>query len=221
MTDLEKAQAEVEKLKESLSDANSESASRRKTAKELKDALAKFDGFDPGELKSLKEKAATAEQDRLKAEGKFDEALAEALKEKDAEIESLKGMVSTKDATISKHLIDNSVITAISGKAINSEQVLSLIRGSIKMEGDSPVVMNGDSPMLNKKTGEKLTVADFANGFLEENPHLANPGGGGGGSKGNGGDQQKGGNSVTRSQFDDMSSTQQAAHCKEGGKIVD
>ena len=219
--ELTEALAELEKTKTALADANSESASRRKTAKELKDALAKFDGFNPDELKTLKEKAATAEQDRLKAEGKFDEALAEALKEKDNEIAGLKELISTKDTTISKHLIDNSVITAIDGKAINSAQVLSLIRGSIKMEGETPVVMDGDNPVLDKKTGEKVSVADFAMGFLEENPHLANPSGGGGGSQGNGNGDKGGADTVTRANFDTMSPEQQSAHSLGGGKIVD
>lgn len=210
------AALEVEK---SLEKANDESKNRRLTANELKEQLAKFDGFDAEELKGIKEKAAKAEQDNLKAAGKFEEALAAGLKGKDTEIETLKGLLGKSNTALSKSLIDNSVITAIDGKAINNEQVLSLIRGNIKMEGEVPMVMDGEGHKLNTK-GEKMSVAEYAQDFLQNNLHLVNPKGGGFDSKGNQNNTNNA-NSISRESFDSLDPVAKAAHFKDGGIVVD
>ena len=208
------------KIEEGLDKANDEAGHHRKSKKELKDQLAKFDGVDPEEFIKLKKHADDLEQERLKAEGKFDDALAAGLKEKDAEIESLKGLLGDSRTALSKQVIDNSVMVAIDGKAVNNEQVLSLIRGNIKMEGDTPVVMKGEAPMLNE-SGEKVTVSEYATTFLTQNPHLVNPGGGGAGSGGNQGSQNQGGNSISRETYDTLTPAQQSKHCADGGIVTD
>ncbi len=189
LKEIESLKVDGEKTQSALTKANGESADRRKTANDLKSQLAAFDGFDAEELKALKDKAAQLEQDKLKEAGKFEEALEKGLAASKAEIESLKGLISGKDGKLSKVLIDNAVLSAIDGKAVNNEQVLALIRGNIKMDGDSPIVMNGDAPRVNDK-GNHISVADYAISFLADNAHLAKASGGGSGSQGNNGGNQ-------------------------------
>lgn len=217
---LDTEKAKTLELGDKLTAANSEAASRRNTAKELKDQLALFGDIDPDQVKALQTKAAQLEQDRLKGEGKFEEALAEALKGKDSEIAQLKEMVQGKDASLSKLTIDNTFLGAIDGKAVNSDQVLALVRGNIKMEEGSPVVYENGAPKLNGK-GDRMSVADYGLEFLATNPHLALPDGGGSGSQGNNGNGGKGGNVMNRTDFSKLDPSAQAAHCKGGGTIID
>lgn len=199
--------------------ANGESKDRRLEAKELKDRLAALDGIDVDKYKASVAAAEQAEQDRLKDAGKFEEALEKGLAGSKAEIESLKALIAGKDGKLAKVLIDNAVLSAIDGKAVNNEHVLSLIRGSIKMDGDSAVVMNGDAPRVNDK-GEHVTVADYAVTFLAENAHLAKAGGPGSGSQGGDGGG-KGGAVVTRADWDGMGQGAQDAHLADGGTVTD
>ncbi len=217
---IESLKADGEKTQSALTKANGESADRRKTANDLKAKLAAFDGIDVDKYNESVKAAAKAEEDRLKQEGKFEEATATKLAPLKAEIETLKELIAGKDGKLSKVLIDNAVLSAIDGKAVNNEQVLALIRGNIKMDGDSPVVMNGDAPRVDDK-GNHISVADYAVSFLADNAHLAKASGGGSGSQGNNGNNNQSGKSVTRTVFDGMTPVAQAAHCKDGGTISD
>ena len=202
-----------------ITDLNDESGSHRKQRNEARDELKKFNGIDPAKYKEDQGKIDALEQERLKGEGKFDEALEKATKLLKGEIEDLKGQLSGKDTALSTALIDNGIITAIDGKAINNSQVLSLIRPDIKFEDNQPVVMDGEKHKLNAK-GERMSVAEHATSFLDANPHLANPKGGGHGSGGSGGGN-KDGKSMLRSDFEALAPTEQAAHCTGGGTISD
>ena len=217
--ELEEALKKITDLETALTTANGEAANRRKTAGELRDQLATFEGIDPVKVKELQDKAASLEQDRLKQEGKFEEALGEALKGKDAEIETLKGMVQSKDGMLSNLTIDTAFLSAIDGQAINNEQVLSLVRANIKMEDGKPVVYDGEAPKLNTK-GERMSVADYGLDFLAKNPHMAKPGAPGSGSQGNNDQSNQGGNVITRAEFAALDPAAQAKHC-ETGTIAD
>ena len=206
-------------MEKSLDKANDEAAHHRKSKATLKEELAKFDGIDPVKYKETQGKIDALEQERLKGEGKFDEALLKATKLLQTEIEDLKGKLSGKDEALSTALIDNGIITAIDGKAINNGQVLSLIRGDIKFEDNKPVVMDGDKHKLNVK-GERMSVAEHATSFLETNPHLAKAKGQGHGSQGGKGGGA-GSKEMLRADFEALNPTEQAAHCSDGGTIAD
>lgn len=208
------------KMEDKMTEVNAEAATRRKTVKELKEQLAEFDGVDPAKYKEAQKKMAKLEEDRLKADGNYAGALDEATKTLKAEVESLKGIIDTKGKALSTALIDTAVLTAIDGKAINNDQVLSLLRGNIKMDGEAPMVMNGDAPRLNT-IGDKMSVAEYANDFLTQNTHLVNPKGGGSGSGGNINTNKGGENQITRKEYDGMDAVAQAKHFKDGGTIVD
>ena len=206
-------------MESKLEKANDEAGHHRKSKAALKEELAKFEGIDPVKYKETQVKMDALEQERLKGEGKFNEALEAATKLLKGEIETLKGQLSGKDDALSTALIDNGIITAIDGKAINNGQVLSLIRGDIKFEDNKPVVMDGDKHKLNAK-GERMSVAEHATSFLETNPHLAKAKGQGHGSQGgNGGSTD--GKEMLRADFEALNPAEQAAHCNDGGTIAD
>ena len=151
---------------------NGEAAKHRKTAAERATELEKFAGIDPTKVKELQNQASQIEQDRLKQEGKFDEALKEAIAGKDTEITSLKTMLQDKDKSLETFTVDNAFLAGIDGRAVNNAQVLALARGNIKIEEGKPVVYEGDKVKLNKK-GERVSLAEYGIEFLAENPHLA------------------------------------------------
>lgn len=206
-------------MEKSLDKANDEAAHHRKSKATLKEELAKFEGIDLVKYKETQGKINALEQERLKGEGKFDEALVKATNLLKGEIETLKGQLSGKDKALSTALIDNGIITAIDGKAIDNSQVLSLIRPDIKFEDNQPVVMDGDKHKLNAK-GDRMSVAEHAMSFLETNPHLAKAKGPGHGSQGGKGGSSDG-KEMLRADFEALNPTEQSAHCTDGGTVVD
>lgn len=203
----------------SLDKANDEAAHHRKSKATLKEELARFDGIDPVKFKETQVKIDALEQERLKGEGKFDEALEKATKLLKGEIDTLKGQLSGKDSALSTALIDNEVMSSIGDRTIDIKQVLTLIRSDYKMEDNKPVVMDGDKHKLNAK-GERMSVAEHAASFLDTNPQHAKAKGGGHGSGGSGG-RSSDGESMLRSDFEALSPVDQSAHCTGGGTITD
>lgn len=163
---------------------NGEAGKYRKTAAERLTELEKFAGIDPAKVRELQNQASKVEQDRLKQEGKFDEALKEAIAGKDTEITSLKTMLQEKDKSLETFTIDNAFLSGIDGKAVNNAHVLALARGNIKIEDGKPVVYEGDKVKLNAK-GERVSMSEYGVDFLAANPHLAKGSGGGSGSHNN------------------------------------
>lgn len=216
---LEEMQAKIEELEGALSTVNGEAKDRRLAANDLKDRLAKFDGIDVDAVKALQAEAEKLKADKLKDAGKYDEALAEGLKTKDAELETVKALLSSQNAEMSTMKIDNEFTMGLNGGAVNNEQALILAKSNIKMEEGKAVVYKGDAPMVDGK-GERVTVREYAALFLAENPHLAKAGDPGSGSRGNGGDGGDGVNSITRAEYDKLSPAAQSEHCKKG-KITD
>jgi hypothetical protein len=207
------------KTEEALEKANGEAKTYRLEKKGLKDQLSKFEGIDVDDYKNTKKQADELKRQQLEAQGKYEEALAEATKTLNAELDSMKGIISSKDSALSKALIDNAIITSIDGKAINNDQVLSLIRGNIKLEDNQVVVMEGESHRLNAK-GERMQVDEYASSFLEENPHMMKAKGGGHGSNGSKGGSD-GENTISREAFDGLQPAQQVEHFKNGGLVKD
>ena len=228
MTELEKALKKIEEMGEKIEGMgekiellNGEAKTHRLGKKKVSDELAKFEGIDLDEIKALKKKASDLEKERLKSEGKFEEALAEATKTLTAENEDLRTKLTDKDSLLSNALIDTAVLSAIDGKAINNDQLLSLIKPGIKMVDGVPIPMNGEVPAADDK-GKKLSVAEFAIEFLNKNPHFVKADGGGAGSGGNTGGNNKGEKTMLRSDFDAMTDpAAKATFFKEGGKVVD
>jgi len=216
---IEELQARIAKMEEINEKANAEAKSRRLENKELKDMLAKFEGIDPDKFKEMQTVAERAEQERLKQAGEFEKALEQGLHSLKSENEKLKEIIGGKDSRLAEVLIDNTILAAIDGKAVNNNQVLKLLRENVKLDGDAAIVLDGDSPKLDEK-GNLLSVKDYALSFLAENAHLARPSGGGSGSQGNTG-ANTGARTIKRSEFGALKPSDQVAYLKEGGQVAD
>lgn len=166
---------------------------RDNNVKLLKDAE-KFKDIDPEKYKKLMADHAAAEHERLKKEGKLEEAHAaqvDALKNSHKqEVEKAGVRVTELTERLSKVLIDDAVATKATEKGVKPTAIIdvkSRARAVFKMEGDKVVAMNGEKPAFNTK-GDPLSIADWLDTLSAEAPHLFEE------SKGSGGGDRNQGN---------------------------
>jgi hypothetical protein len=216
---VEELQAEIDDMQTALTKANGEAADRRKTAKELKDKLAGFEGIDVEEIKTLKEKAAFLEQEKLKEAGKFEEALETALKDLKNQIATKDSLLSNKEQALHDLLASEGLRNEFKGKVNNEAQALKLMLENVKVEDNKLVILNGEDVRFNE-AGNPMTKSEYFEAWIAENPHFQVPSGGGSGSQGNqGGDTNI--KTISRATFDNMNPVEKAAHFKEGGTVTD
>lgn len=157
---------------------------------EAKAKLEVLKTVDPKRYKELTDNAAAAEQERLKAAGKFDEALAAQKKAMDEEHQRTltaereeKGKLRTRLQTV---LIDNEVASAAVAKGVRPEALDDVKARASRVfqlnETNEVVALDDKSkPRFNAK-GDPFTIAEFMDELLTKAPHLFEPNGGGGAS---------------------------------------
>jgi hypothetical protein len=158
-------------------------AERTYTQQEFDDAMAKMkaaerkralkpyeDLGDPDTLRQLKQEYETRQQEAQVKRGEFDSILKDLASKKDAEI-------AKRDALIQEYRVDVPLINAAAQfKSVNPEQVRSLLKGSVRLNGDGEVeVIDHNGTVRYGDNGEPLGVNDLVREFLEANPHFVQP----------------------------------------------
>ena len=143
---------------------------RTKTAV-LKKALKPYEDLgDPGELRTLREKAAKAEQEQAVKRGDFEKVLQDLATKKDLEIQK-------RDQMIAAYKVDTPLLEEASKyRAVKPEQVKALLKNNVRLnsEGDVEVVDTTGKVRYSDK-GTALSVADLVQEFLNQNPHFVQP----------------------------------------------
>lgn len=196
-----------------IAELNSEARDYRKKASSASDELKKFEGIDLDEVNKLREEHLknVGDFDKLKAE------LTESFAKKESEylksIDQLKQSLET--VTIDKTLMAE----ASRLNAIDPHQVVSLLKGNIKLGEDHKItVMDGETIAHNSK-GEPHTVESYVSDWLSKNPHHVKGSGGGSGSHGNmGGNASK---QMARADFDKLPAYEQKGFIDSKGVVVD
>lgn len=141
----------------------------------------KYEGVDLEQYSELVQKAEKEQQDKLKAKGEFEKILKETVEKKDSQIDALLGQVRT--IKIDGALLD----TASRNKAVNPQQVATLLRSQVKLNdaGDVEIVDPKTGQTRYSDAGEHLSVDSLVQEFLTANPHFvsATPSGAGTTSK--------------------------------------
>lgn len=152
-------------------------AKEKAAAKAAKEALAKYDGFDPEEFQRLKEAAEAAEAKKLEAEGNYKE-----IRERDAkafakEIEKRDAEIGRRDKFIEKLVVENELNAAIEKVGVISElkdgaRALFMIKGA-------KVVATEDG--YNGLLGD-VPISDYVESWAktDEAAHYLRPTGAGG-----------------------------------------
>ena len=161
------SQADLEKII-----ADRVSRERRKFEK-------KFEGVDIELYNELTTKAEQEKEERMKAKGEFEKLLKETVQKKDQQIESLMGNI--RNIKVDGNLVD----TAARMKAVNPQQVATLLKGQVRLNetGDVEVFDPKTGQVRYNDAGESLTIDNLMSEFLQANTHFVSAGPSGSGSE--------------------------------------
>ena len=119
------------------------------------------------DAKAAIEERRKAEEEKQIERGKFDEVIKKKTQEYNEKLSKLEAEL--KDERIDKQLIN----AASKHKAINPEQIKSLLKNNVHLnkDGKVEVVDNSGTPRYNKD-GDLLTVDEAVQEFLTQNAHF-------------------------------------------------
>ena len=128
---------------------------------------------------ALKEKEEQ-EIERKKQRGEFEDLLkqqADKFSQEKSQMQKQLEQIKINDALVN---------SAVKNKAINPEQVTNLLRSKVKLNEDGrvEVLAENNQPRYNSK-GELLSVDDYVQEFITQNPHFQSATPSGSGSKAN------------------------------------
>jgi len=120
------------------------------------------------------------ELDEKKKRGEFDEIMKQQAEKSNAEITNLKN-------ELQKIKINDSLLSSASKHKANvPDQVVQLLKANVQLNdnGAVEILENNNQPRYNKK-GELMTVDEYVEEFLTQNPHFQSATPSGSGSQGN------------------------------------
>jgi len=163
---VETVEAPKEAETKTLTEKQVEEIVQRRLERERNKVSKKLDGVDLDEAKKLLEEKKQKEQELSLQRGEFEKVMKETVSKKDQEISKL--VSELQKVRIDEQLVN----TASSLKAINPNEVKSLLRNSVKLNdsGDVEVVSENGTPRYNEK-GDPMTVSDLVTEYLNNNPH--------------------------------------------------
>ena len=153
---------------------------QKRIAQERSSLEKKYSGIDPEEARKLKQEKEEQEIERKKQRGEFEDLLKQQADKFNEEKTALKKQLE-------QIKINDSLLNAASkNKAINPEQVTNLLKGKVKLNEDGrvEVLAENNQPRYNSK-GELLSVDDYVQEFITQNPHFQAATPSGSGSKAN------------------------------------
>lgn len=173
--------------------------------KDAKDALAKFDGLDPEEMRTLLKRFANDEEAKLLKEGKLDELVSRRTEKlrSDLEKKASDALAAAEAATkraqaFQGRVLDDSIRAAAAKAGLHQHAIddaLFRARSMFSLDENGQAVQLGDDgkPVLGKDGKSPFTPLEWLEGMKEKAPHWypaaasgGGSGGGGGGAGGNG-----------------------------------
>ena len=162
----------------------SKSFSQEQLDKIVEDRLAKqrralenkYKGVDVDHYRQLTEEQEQKKLEAQKARGEFENVLKETVSKKDSAIEQLRNELTSVK-------VDGALLSAANKSgAINADQVVSLLKGQIRLgEGGDVEITDTNGQPKYTDSGDPYSVEALVNDFIEANPHFkaATPGGAG------------------------------------------
>jgi hypothetical protein len=122
---------------------------------------------DIEELKTIKQQAEQRKQEESLKRGEFEKILQEMAAKKDAEIQR-------RDSIIREYTVDVPLVTAAAQyKAVNADQVRSLLKPNVRLNGDGDVeIVDKEGKVRYNDAGQPFKVEDLVKEFLDTNPHF-------------------------------------------------
>lgn len=125
---------------------------------------------DIDELRQLKTQSEARRLEEAKKRGDFEKILQEMAETKNAEI-------AKRDRVIQEYRVDVPLVNAAAQyRSVNPEQVRSLLKTQVRLNGDGEVeVVDSNGQVRYGDSGRLLGVPDLVREFLEANPHFVQP----------------------------------------------
>jgi ribonucleotide reductase alpha subunit len=122
---------------------------------------------DPEELRNIKSEYEKRQQEQQIKRGEFEKTLQEMAAKKDAEI-------SKRDSIIKEYKVNSPLLSAAAKyRAVNAEQVKSLLNNHVRLNADGDVEVVGEGGAVRyRDDGQPLAVEDLVREFLDSNPHF-------------------------------------------------
>lgn len=122
---------------------------------------------DPDELRTLKTESERRAQEQQIKRGEFEKTLQDLASKKDAEI-------SKRDSIIKEYKVNSPLLSAAAKyRAVNAEQVKSLLSQNVRLNADGDVEVVGQGGAVRyRDDGQPLAVEDLVREFLDSNPHF-------------------------------------------------
>lgn len=138
----------------------------------------KFEGVDLDRYHQLTEAEENARLEEQKKRGEFEDILRSTVSKKDATIQQLQQELQSIK-------VDGSLLnSASSRKAINPQQVVSLVKNSVRLSDAGEVeIVDDNGSVRYTDRGTAMTVDDLVGEFLTNNPHFISAGPSGSGSQ--------------------------------------
>lgn len=125
---------------------------------------------DIEELKQLKQDAERKQLEDQKKRGEFDKIIQDLAAKKDAEI-------AKRDQLIKEYTVDLPLVNAAAKlRAVNAEQVKSLLKPNVRLSQDGAVeIVDSEGKVRYTDQGTPFKVEDLVSEFLQTNPHFVQP----------------------------------------------
>lgn len=171
-------------LYKEIKSARAEAARYRRQLRELQ---AKVEGIDFDKYQELMQQQEEMERRKLEEKGRYEELLQEHQRRYEAQINKAQETINEWKTRYERQVVDNVLVSAASSKAINPQEVVTLIRSQYQFqvnEQGEPEILDREGHVVLDENGAPASPDAVMLKFLEERPYLCKPSGGGAGSRG-------------------------------------
>ena len=167
---------EVEQQEPMIAQSELDKIIEKRLARERAKIEKRFSGIDPDEARKLLDEKEKRELEMKKERGEFETVLKETVTKKDA-------IIAQQKAELKAVRIDDELLKEASNQqAIKPQQVVNLLKNKVQLSEDGKAEIIGDNnvPIFNDKA-EPMSIKEYVEQFLNDNPHfkVASPSGAG------------------------------------------
>jgi len=139
----------------------------------------KYSGVDVDHYKSLVEQEESRKQEELEKRGQYEELLK-------SQAEKFNSKIKTYESELHSIKVDGTLLQEASkSKAVNPQQVVSLLKNSLRLNDAGGVdVVDASGQVRYDDNGDPLPVSKLVDEFLNANPHFRTAGPSGSGTQG-------------------------------------
>jgi hypothetical protein len=139
----------------------------------------KYSGVDVDHYKSLVEQEESRKQEELEKRGQYETLLKE-------QAEKFNSKIKTYESELHSIKVDGTLLQEASkSKAVNPQQVVSLLKNSLRLNDAGGVdVVDASGQVRYDDNGDPLPVSKLVDEFLNANPHFRTAGPSGSGTQG-------------------------------------